>query len=138
MGSWLEGPQLAADGWPGQRLGLPDEGPGSVAPVSKRLVSVCIDWALSMLIAFAFLHGNSWGTLGIFLVENLVLQSTLGFTVGQRIMGVRLIGPGGIRPGFGWVLLRVVLLGVVIPAVIYNADRRGLHDLAANTTVVRF
>ena len=34
-------------------------------------------------------------------------------------------------------LLRTVLICLVVPPVIYNRDRRGLHDLAAGTVTVR-
>jgi uncharacterized RDD family membrane protein YckC len=139
IGSWLNGPDLSMrpGDWPGKRLGLPQEGPGSVAPHWKRFLSLCIDWGLCLLISTAFFHGDSWVTLGLFLVENWVLQSTLGYTIGQRVLRVRLLGPGGTRRNPGWILVRVVLLALVIPAVVYNGDRRGLHDLAANVTVVR-
>jgi uncharacterized RDD family membrane protein YckC len=34
-------------------------------------------------------------------------------------------------------LLRTLLICLVIPPVIYNRDRRGLHDLVAGTITVR-
>jgi len=34
-------------------------------------------------------------------------------------------------------LLRTLLICLVVPPVIYNRDRRGLHDLAAGTVTVR-
>ena len=34
-------------------------------------------------------------------------------------------------------MIRAVLICLVIPAVVYDRDRRGLHDRAANTVVVR-
>ena len=39
------------EGYPGQRLGLPERGPGSVASMPRRLAALLIDWLLSMLIA---------------------------------------------------------------------------------------
>ena len=33
--------------------------------------------------------------------------------------------------------VRTLLILLVIPAVIYNRDQRGLHDLAADSVVVR-
>jgi hypothetical protein len=35
------------------------------------------------------------------------------------------------------VLVRTVLLVLVVPAVVYDRDYRGLHDRASNAVVVR-
>ena len=37
--------------WPGQTMGLPKEGSGSLASVMRRTFGVLIDWLLAMLIA---------------------------------------------------------------------------------------
>ena len=34
-------------------------------------------------------------------------------------------------------IIRTVLLVFVIPAVIFDSDQRGLHDLAAGTVLIR-
>ena len=39
-------------------------------------------------------------------------------------------------PSPAWLLLRTILLGFLIPAVVWDRDRRGLHDKAAGTVVV--
>jgi uncharacterized RDD family membrane protein YckC len=42
------------------------------------------------------------------------------------------------RPvGFGWALLRTLLLLAVVPPLVTDRDLRGLHDRAANTIVLR-
>ena len=49
-------------------------------------------------------------------------------------------GDGQGRPAGRQVMLAVVaptLLALVIPAVIWDADQRGLHDKAAGTVLVR-
>ena len=40
--------------------------------------------------------------------------------------------PPGVLAG----ILRALLVSLLIPAVIFDRDRRGLHDLAARTIVV--
>src|SRR5690606_19138278 len=94
--------------------------------------------------------GESFVPLAIFAVENLVLVSTLGTTVGHRLLGLqvlrllpvpvdtpagrtRVVGPPGFRAG----LIRTVLLCLVVPALIPDADNRGLHDRAAGTVILR-
>ena len=47
---------------------------------------------------------------------------------------IRADGDGLASPG--WLLLRTALLGFLIPAVVWDRDRRGLHDKAAGTVVV--
>jgi uncharacterized RDD family membrane protein YckC len=125
-------------------LGLPADGPGSLAGLGRRFVAVVIDWVLCALVATFVLKVPYGGTgasafapLGVFAVENLVLISTLGATVGQRLLGMR-VGALG-RPTLTPVhaLVRTVLLCLFIPAVIWGKDGRGLHDRAAGTVLVR-
>lgn len=150
IGSWLEGPDaLTHPGdqrYRGERLGLPEDGPGSIATVGRRLGALCIDWGLSYLIARGIFGADSTRATGqllvlaIFAAENLLLLSTLGFTVGKRLLGVRVVSLRGEKPGMPTpldVVIRTVLLCLVIPAVIYDRDTRGLHDRATRTAAVR-
>ncbi|WP_425560158.1 RDD family protein, partial [Kineococcus glutinatus] len=129
---------------PGERLGLPAAGPGSVAGWGRRVLGIAVDWALASLVANAFLGevlGRQAGPLVVFAVVHLVLVGTTGFTPGHLVAGVvvRGIDPAG-RLGAVGVLrsaVRAVLLCLVIPAVVYDGDRRGLHDRAAGTVVLR-
>ena len=79
--------------WPGERLGLPDSGPGSVGRVGRRLGAIAIDWAAAILIALLFapyssvLH--SWLTLAIFAIMQVVFIPTIGGSVGHRLTGMR-------------------------------------------------
>ncbi|GGP54215.1 RDD family protein [Streptomyces abikoensis] len=148
IGSWLSGPRAAAEdmgiefGHRGERLGLPASGPGSVAPIGRRFGALVIDWALCMLIAYAFLaQGNqqragNWALL-IFLVLSLLTVGTVGCTPGKRLLGLRVISEDGTRLTLPRVLLRSVLLLLVIPAVIWDRDTRGLHDRLARAVQVR-
>lgn len=141
MGSWLEGGSGAGPGGSSaERLGLPESGPGSPAPLSRRLVALVLDWLVAMLISYLLADANSWATLGIFALENLLLVSTVGFTLGHRILSlqVRVLGaPAGVLVGFARGAVRTALLCLVIPAVVWAADGRGLHDRAAGTVIVR-
>ena len=40
-------------------------------------------------------------------------------------------------PGVGAAIVRTLLLCLVVPAVVWDADGRGLHDSAAGTVIVR-
>src|ERR1019366_8441198 len=89
-GSWLSGPAAAADAqkYPGQRLGLPEEGPRSVAGVGRRFGALFIDWVLCMVIALAAFKSQAW-TIAVFAVEVYLLTALTGFTVGKRLLGIR-------------------------------------------------
>ncbi|QHC26789.1 RDD family protein [Streptomyces sp. GS7] len=129
-------------GYRGQRLGLPEEGPGSIARVGRRLGALFIDWALCLLIAYGLLSGgktqsaSNWA-LVVFAVLSVLTVGTVGFTPGKRLLGLRVVAEGGGRISLPRVLLRTLLLVVVIPAVVWDRDGRGLHDRLSRSVQVR-
>jgi hypothetical protein len=140
IGSWLEGPAQATrgpDDYPGRGLGLPQQGRGSVARFGRRLVAVCIDWALCLLVSAGLADGNSWVTLGVFTLENVLLVGTAGCTAGQCALGMRVVrvtgGPASVLQSLG----RGVLLSLALPALVWDRDQRGLHDRFMGTVLVR-
>ncbi|MFD5278986.1 RDD family protein [Pseudarthrobacter sp. NPDC058362] len=138
IGSWLTGPDTSGiSRYPGARLGLPESGPGSIARAGRRIAAIAVDWGVAMLIAgFAF-EGDRWATLAIFAVEQALLVGTLGYSIGHRVMGISVRRLAGGMPGPLAGLVRALLLCLVVPAVIFDADHRGLHDKAMNTVLVR-
>jgi len=121
--------------YPGQRFGLPEHGPGSVASMPRRVLALFIDWLLCMLIAYGLLRSQFW-TIAVFAVEVYVLTATTGFTVGKRLAGNRTIRTDGSLVGFKWALVRTAILLTVIPPLLTDRDLRGLHDRASDTVVV--
>lgn len=148
MGSWLSGPRSAAEdmgvefGYRGKRLGLPEDGPGSIAAFGRRFGALVVDWVVCMVIAYGlFAHGDrqavgNW-TLGIFFVLSLLTVGTVGSTPGKRIFRLRVLGENGTRLGFARVVLRSVLLCLAVPALIWDRDSRGLHDKLSRAVEVR-
>ena len=124
------------EGYPGQYLGLPERGPGSVASMPRRVAALFIDWLLSMLIAYWLTRSQFW-TIAVFAVEVYVLTALGGSTVGKRLVGIRTVRIGGGPIGFGWALVRTAILLTVVPPLLTDRDLRGLHDRASNTVVVR-
>ena len=136
--------------YPGKRFGLPKEGPNSVAPMGRRVAALVVDWVLCELIVAAVTRhslfagaadshyfATMYWTLLVFALEVWVLTAVSGLTVGKRLLGIRTVRTDGRRIGFGWALLRTVLLLFVVPALLSDRDLRGLHDRAAETIVVR-
>jgi uncharacterized RDD family membrane protein YckC len=122
--------------WAGKRLGLPEQGAGSLAKVGRRVIALAIDWGLSMLVAGAFLNSDNSATLGFFMLQQWLLVATLGSSFGHRILGLRVVKLDGTHVGLIPSLIRIVLILLVIPALIWDADNRGLHDKAAKTALV--
>mgnify|MGYP003375014854 FL=1 len=123
---------------------MPRTGPGSIARFGRRLVAICIDWALCQLIAVFVFRAElgsggtgSFAPLAVFAVENLLLLPTLGATVGQRLLGIVIMTVDRRRVSVVQVLLRTMLLCLAVPALIWDRDGRGLHDKAAATVLAR-
>ena len=125
-----------APAYPGQRFGLPEQGPGSVATMMRRVGALLIDWLLSMLVAYWLTHSQFW-TIVVFAVEVYMLTALTGCTVGKRLLGIRVIRTNGGLVGFRWSLVRTAILLTVVPPLLADRDLRGLHDRAADTIVVR-
>ncbi|MFG2641476.1 RDD family protein [Streptomyces sp. NPDC048370] len=148
LGSWLSGPRAAAEnagvdfGYRGQQLGLPEEGPGSIARPGRRIGALVVDWALCMVIAYGLVtDGYSQATgnwaLVILLVLSVLTVGTIGSTPGKRIFGLRVASVAGGRLGILRVLVRSVLVCLAVPALIWDRDGRGLHDRLSGAVQVR-
>jgi uncharacterized RDD family membrane protein YckC len=127
--------------WPGERLGLPEHGTGSVGRVGRRLAAIAVDWAIANVIAL--LAGpyastaQSWATLGVFALMQILFIPTIGGSIGHRVLGMRVVPVGG-----GWVgpwrpVVRTLLLVIVLPALVWDSDQRGFHDKVAGTVLIR-
>lgn len=134
--------------YPGQGFGLPEYGRGSVAGWSRRLAALFIDWIACTLIAILFFYHPQAGhvadvfaqprlwTPAVFAVQDCLLTALTGFTLGKRLLGLRVARLDG-RPVGLRALPRTVLLMLVLPALMMDRDLRGLQDKAAGTVVVR-
>ena len=124
----------------GAALGLPADGPGSLAGFGQRLGAFAVDAVAAGLVAGLVtapeLPGN-WSLLSFVLITVGFLAAT-GQTPGMRVLGLRLAHP---RPGQRLALWRAVvrtaLLALLVPALVVDADGRGLHDRLTDTAVVR-
>lgn len=95
--------------------------------------------------------GNSSETVGIILtivvaaLDLGVLPGLTGVTVGKWATGLRILRADGVEIGIGRAFLRhfvgyplsFITLGLGFLAAAFSSRGRGLHDLIANTIVVR-
>ena len=115
----------------GAALGLPADGPGSLASFGSRVGAFLVDAVAAALVAGLLtapsLPGN-WSLLpfGLITVGTLV---AFGQTPGMRLLGLRL--------ALWRAVVRTGLLMLLVPALVVDADGRGLHDRLTDTAVVR-
>ena len=123
--------------WPGKRLGLPEAGPRSIGRLGRRIAALVIDWGTAVLVSIAFFHYDAWATLGVFAVAQIVFLLTVNASVGHLLLGLRLVPLAGGYLGAWRPFARTALLCLVIPAVIWDRDQRGMHDRLIGTVLVR-
>jgi uncharacterized RDD family membrane protein YckC len=151
-GSWLSGgigeSGAQSQAWPGERLGLPQSGPGSVAPRGLRLLALIVDLVLMSLVTSLFVEVDvqrpevmrqfNYLSVLVWFVVTAVMVALFGFTAGKALLGLRVVRLDG-KPLVGPLraVPRTLLTAVILPAALSDADGRGLHDKAVGTVVVR-
>ena len=151
--SWLDGPSIPGEyddpltpgRWPGEKLGLPKSGPGSLASVGRRAGGVLIDWLLCLSVAATIHHyttyfgGTSLLTYALWVVLGIVCGWLFARTPGMLVlgMGVARVDAPGHRVGLWRAVVRTLLTGLLFPAAMVDYDGRGMHDRATGTSVIR-
>ncbi|NQX10145.1 RDD family protein [Microbacteriaceae bacterium VKM Ac-2855] len=128
---------MAPSTWPGERLGLPDSGPMSVARVGRRFAALAIDVTVPALFSLVFFGYDRWASLILFVILQSVFIPTIGGSIGHRLLGMRVVALRGGWVGLWRPVVRTVLLAVLIPALVWDSDQRGFHDKVAGTVLVR-
>lgn len=75
-------------------------------------------------------------TLAIFAIEIILFTWLTGSSFGQRILGIAVVSETGGRLSLWRIIVRTALICIVIPALVYDSQRRGLQDLAVGSRVV--
>lgn len=131
-------------GYPGARYGLPATGVGSVASMGRRLVALVVDCVLATLVTSLFVrpdfahpdHTNYWSLLTWFLIT-VVGVGFFAATPGMVLLRIGVARVDGASYVLPWrAAVRAVLVALVVPAVIWDGDRRGLHDKLVGTIVL--
>ena len=138
----------APQAYRGEKLGLPSSGPGSIAPTGPRLLAFIVDAVASGLIAALFVGYKSGGSfsdrlpqtwsLVPFAIDYIVGVLVAGRTLGMYLTGLRIIRVDkdvAIDPLR--IIGRTALLILLIPALIFDRDNRGMQDRLTDTAVVR-
>jgi uncharacterized RDD family membrane protein YckC len=131
----------------GERLGLPAQGPGSLAPTGRRLGAFVVDCLAAALVAGLFTatrshHSGAAALPGSWSLIPFALDYIIGLPLAGRTLGMNLFGLRVVRVDRRTrvtvldAIVRTVFLGLLVPAVIWDKDGRGLHDRLARTSVV--
>ncbi|MGN6607867.1 MAG: RDD family protein [Jatrophihabitans sp.] len=132
----------------GERIGLPQTGTGSLAPTGPRLGAYLADAVASALVATLFVQPNgkgfaghlpgSWSLIPL-AVDYLAGLLLAGRTLGMYLFGLRVVRVDDPTQPVTPIraLARTVMLFLLIPALIFDRDGRGLHDRYTDTAVVR-
>ena len=134
--------------YPGERLGLPESGPRSIGRVGRRIGALLIDYVAATIIATGFLGFDQFALpseagltqfapMFVFALLQIIFIPVVGGSPGHRILGMRVVRIDGSWIGLWRPIVRTVLLVLVIPAVIWDGDQRGLHDKAVGTVLIR-
>lgn len=127
---------------------MPQTGTGSIARPGRRIGALLIDYIAATIIATGFLGYDQFALpaeagltmfapMGVFALLQILFIPTAGGSPGHRILGMRVV-----RLGSGWVgvwrpIVRTLLIVIVIPAVIWDADQRGVHDKVTGLVLIR-
>ena len=109
------------------------------APFGRRFGALVIDWAVCLLVAAFYANPTkvAWPAVVVLIVLNTVCIGLFGRTPGMALTGVRCISfADGGAIGLARAFLRAILLALLVPAIILDGNRRGLHDHAAGSVVI--
>ncbi|MGR6321269.1 RDD family protein [Micromonospora soli] len=99
--------------------------------LGRRFGALIIDWVLCLLVAniFADPVRDGWAPVLVLILEYGFFLGLFGQTPGMYLTKIRCVAwADGGRIGLVRALLRGVLLALVVPALIMDEHRRGLHD----------
>ncbi|MDP2013013.1 MAG: RDD family protein [Actinomycetota bacterium] len=118
--------------------------PGKVAGLGRRLAAITIDWVASVLVASVIFPGlRPWSDnaalpiLAVFFAEVSLFTWFFASSFGQRFLRVEVVDLAGRRLSLWRIALRTLLICLVIPAVIFDSQGRGLHDRAVGSVALR-
>jgi uncharacterized RDD family membrane protein YckC len=107
-----------------------------------RLFALMLDWVMCLAIAAVVTPKgsglNQFMPLIIFFAEASILTTLQGASAGQRILHLKIVrfrDGGPVTPLEA--LIRTVLLCLVVTAVTFDENGRGIHERASGTVLTR-
>lgn len=113
--------------------------------LGRRAAAISVDWLACYSIVAALSGGlgqmgpdQSLRILALFFVEVSILTALQGASLGQKIFGMKVVrfsDGGAIRPLQA--LIRTLFLVLVVTAVTYDENGRGIHERLSRTALIR-
>nr|WP_231922493.1 RDD family protein [Micromonospora krabiensis] len=106
--------------------------------MGRRFGALVIDWVLCLLVSnfFADPVRDGWAPVLVLILVYGFFLGLFAQTPGMYLTRIRCLSwSDGGRIGVPRALLRGVLLALVVPALIMDQHRRGLHDRATNAAM---
>ncbi|MSY61117.1 MAG: RDD family protein [Actinobacteria bacterium] len=114
--------------------------------LGRRFGAITLDWLASYLIAIVFFSGPGTflertthaGTpaLIIFFTEYFLLTALQGASAGHRVFRMRIVNfENGGQPTILQALIRSLLMVIVITAITYDENGRGIHERLSRTKI---
>ncbi|MDX2026331.1 RDD family protein, partial [Microcella sp.] len=80
---------------------------------------------------------DSIATLLIFVALQVLFTVVINASLGHAVLGMRVVPMAGGLLGVWRPIVRALLIALVIPALLFDENHRGLHDRAAGTILLR-
>ena len=120
--------------------------PSKAGPsLGRRLAAITVDWLACYSIVAALSGGlgqmgpnRSLSILALFFLEVSVLTALQGASLGQKILRIKVVrfsDGGAITPVQAFV--RTFFLVLVVTAVTYDKNGRGIHERLSRTALIR-
>ena len=109
----------------------------------RRMLGVLIDWLMSYAIAIGFFVEFGASSMGavvflVFTAQYLIFAALGGATPGHRIMGLKIVRfSDGQMPTPIQALIRTSLLVIILTAITFDQNGRGINERLSNTVLVR-
>ena len=118
----------------------------SEVSLGRRFAAISLDWISSYLIAIVFFSGT--GTflertphaggpaLIIFFAQYFLLVTLQGASAGHRVLRMKVVNfADSGRPTILQALVRTLFMVIVITAITYDEDGRGIHERFSKTKI---
>ena len=109
----------------------------------RRMLGVLIDWLMSYAIAIGFFVEFGESSMGavvflIFTAQYLLFAALGGATPGHRVVGLKIVRfSDGAMPTPLQALIRTGLLVLIVTAITFDHNGRGINERLSNTVLVR-
>ena len=109
----------------------------------RRMLGVLIDWLMSYAIAVGFFVEFGESSMGavvfvIFTAQYLLFAALGGATPGHRVVGLKIVRfSDGAMPTPLQALIRTGLLVLIVTAITFDQNGRGINERLSNTVLIR-